>query len=145
VNIAAAMAALAIRDLEHAAKMCALVVACRADQDTLGGWEIGRLAVDLEHHPGAISRTLRTVPGKYLLVDRSVVYLGSYFEPRNLSRRMSRNLRDDNSLEIKEGRNLAELEAGASGDNAAAAAALAEMRASLSHVLNARLDGRRRR
>lgn len=149
MNIAAVMAALAIRDLEHTAKMAALVVACRADRDTLGGVDLARLAIDLERHPGSIMRALRGVDGKYLVVNNSVVNLGTYFDLRNLpretSRETSRKMRGVNSLEIKEGRNLAELEAGEVGDNAAAVAALADARATLSAALDARLDGRRRR
>jgi hypothetical protein len=153
VNIAAAMAALAIRDLEHTAKMAALVVACRADQDTRGGVALTRLALDLNRHPGALARTLRAVDGRYLVVDNSVVSLGDYFEPANGARRKSRRMRGAQlPKEFRKDKRRSGA-AGAVGDNPAgapdeltyraAAAALAEARATLAARLD--VNGRRRR
>jgi len=153
MNIAAAMAALAIRDLEHTAKMAALVVACRADQDTRGGVPLTRLALDLNRHPGALARILRDVDGRYLVVTNSVVSLGDYFELGDGARRRSRNLRGaqfPKELRNDKRRNGA---GGAVGDNPpgapdeltyrAAAAAIAEARATLAARLD--VNGRRRR
>lgn len=153
MNIAAVMAALAIRDLEHTPKMAAVVVACRADQDTRGGVPLANLAVDLNRHPGALARSLRAVPGHYLVVTNSVVSLGDYFDRSSSARRKSRKMRGaqfSRNLGIANPGNGA---AGAVGDNPpgtrdeltyrAAAAALAEARASLAAALD--VNGRRRK
>lgn len=79
MNIAAVMAALAIRDLGPTAKGVVVVVACRADQDTTGAVPVAQIALDLNRHPGAIARILRAIDGRYLVVDKSVVSLGDYF------------------------------------------------------------------
>jgi hypothetical protein len=123
--------------------MAALVVACRADRDTLGGVPLGRVATDMGRHPGYLERTLKAVDPRYLYVRKSVVYLGEHFKIANISANISAN---DNSLGIQDkGNPAAPPETPAVGDNAAAAAALADGRATLARAITARTSSRRRR